>query len=316
MKYPKLLPLGLLLSLLCLANINARTRPGHNRAQQRKPQKPNYTKTNKVKLDLCYDFSVPGKTSKIKFIVALPKTMPYRQRIYDITYSPEPSRIFSKNENDYAEFLFVNPKKQLKVEISVKARLFRYDLSIARKKHKENPPKDPNLSNFLKQEAYLEKDAPEVQQIAKTIKGQTQAAVIKNIHNYVINNMEYGGYNPKSLGALKAAQQKKGDCSEYADLFVALCRAKELPARVVSGYTTESTLTPKHAWAEVYFQRYGWVPFDPTWADIKYKSARQFHYLKSVYIYLTHIRSDEVGYYYRYSYWGDKIEVKDSITFK
>ena len=318
MKYRNLFLMVLLISLVFLASVNSQAKPRRTRPLQRKPKKAPYSSTSKVDLDLCYDFSVSEKTSKIELLVVLPKTIPYRQRIHSIKYSIEPSRVFSENGNDYAEFVFLNPEKRFKLEVNIKARLFRYDLSIARKKHKANSPKDPNLNDFLKQEQYIEKDHRQIQQIAKGIKGRTQAVLVKNIHDYVINNMEY--YNDrKSSGAAYAAKEKKGECIEYADLFVAICRAKNLPARVIQGYTIESRLTPRHAWAEVYLRRYGWVPFDPTWGDISYKSAKQFHYLKSVYLYLTPIRNDEVinnRYYYSYKYWGGAVRLNNSLNFK
>lgn len=313
-----LLCITVLIALVSSADIDVRARTKRTNTHNTKRKKPVYSKTSKVEMNISYDFSVPGKTSKINLIVALPKTMPDRQRIYDIECSPKPTRLFTENGNDYAEFLFTNPEKSFKVQINVKARLFRYDLSIARKKHKKNPPPDPNSHNFLKHEKYIEKDDPKIQQIAKGIRGNNKAAIIKNIHDYVIKNMDYS-LNKGDFGALEAAEQKKGDCSEYADLFVAICRAKNIPARVAIGYTTEATLTPRHAWAEVYMRRYGWVPFDPTWADVRFKSARQFHYLKSVYIYLTHIRHDPVlggGYYSYCRYLGDSFTMKDSIEFK
>ena len=198
--------------------------------------------------------------------------------------------------------------------------MFRYDLATARKKIKKSPPKDPNLSDFLKHEKYIEKDDPKIQQIAKNIKGSSQANLIKNIQDYVVNNMDYY-IDDNSMGALYAVENKSGQCTEYADLFVAICRAKGLPARVVVGYvdTTEAPLNPRHAWAEVYLQRYGWVPFDPTWADVQYKSAKQFHYMHSAYLYLSHIRDDEVMSGFGDTIvWsrGGKIEMKDSMVFK
>lgn len=81
-------------------------------------------------------------------------------------------------------------------------------------------------------------------------------------------------------------QYKQGVCAELTSLFVALLRSVGIPARVVSGMAyTNSPLFPQnwgaHAWAEVYFPNYGWVPFDVTygefgWVDpthIKFKDA-------------------------------------------
>ena len=311
MKHQRLFFIVLLIGSIYPVGIKAKTKSRSVIAQ---------SNSNIVEMQLCYDFSVPGKTSKIKFIVALPKTIPGRQRIF-IKYDPKPSKVFRENGQRYAEFVFNKPKKQFKVVITVRAKIFGYDLRTAQKKEKKRLSKGPNFKDFLKQEKNIEKDAPKIRQIAKTITGQTETGMVKSIYNYVIDNMEYGSFNKDDQGALKAAQQKKGDCSEYSDLFVALCRATNIPARVVSGFTTEFNKTPKHSWAEVYLKEYGWVPFDPTVGDRKNNTLRvkRFHTLKNIYIYRTHIRNDEMLNYnhsHRWRYWGDKIQVKNSIEFK
>jgi transglutaminase-like putative cysteine protease len=313
------------IALLCPAYTNARSnsrkeRPRRARAQQRTTPKTRYGKTNHAEFDLGYKFSVSGNTSKIRLVVALPKTTPSRQKI-DIKYSHEPSRIFSKYGNNYAEFIFVEPQKQFEVIINVKAKLFKYDLSTAKARYKENPPQDPNLSIFLRHEKYIEKDDLVIQQIAKSIKGLNETQIIRNIYNYVIDNMHYTGYNQQANGALDAAQRGKGDCTEYATFFAALCRAKNIPARVISGYTTNSTVTPHHNWTEVYFKRYGWVPFDPSRGDTKDASAGKKRYLtlQPVYVYRSHMLNDAVlgnGTYYSWHCWGQKIHVEDSFKFK
>lgn len=161
-----------------------------------------------------------------------------------------------------------------------------------------------------------------IQQIAKAITGRDEISTVKKIYSYVAENLEYVGLREKQLGDLKALQQEKGDCSEYADLFVTLCRAKKIPARVITGYTVRfDKMHPKHHWAEVYLQRYGWVPFDPSWGDVQNTAARAraFETLGSRYIYLSHIRNDKMlhnKHFYFFTYWGDRASLKDSIKFK
>lgn len=69
---------------------------------------------------------------------------------------------------------------------------------------------------------------------------------------------------------------RHGPCGYFASAFVMLCRAAGLPARLAVGYahteTNEETAqgavtfrnSDAHAWGEVYFDRFGWVAFDPT----------------------------------------------------
>ncbi len=68
-------------------------------------------------------------------------------------------------------------------------------------------------------------------------------------------------------------EKKQGYCEQYASALAWLVRAAHIPARVAFGFTRGGnrdkdtyTLTNLnlHAWTEVYFQGFGWVPFDAT----------------------------------------------------
>lgn len=70
-------------------------------------------------------------------------------------------------------------------------------------------------------------------------------------------------------------QTKTGYCDLYASAVAVLCRYAGLPARVATGFVpgNPSPDNPReivlrnadrHAWAEVYFPGYGWMPFDAT----------------------------------------------------
>jgi transglutaminase-like putative cysteine protease len=68
-------------------------------------------------------------------------------------------------------------------------------------------------------------------------------------------------------------RNRKGFCEQYAAALTWMARSAGIPARVAFGFTNGSnldkgvyTLTNRnlHAWTEIYFQGYGWVPFDST----------------------------------------------------
>lgn len=70
-------------------------------------------------------------------------------------------------------------------------------------------------------------------------------------------------------------ESREGYCDLYATATTLLCRFAGIPARVVTGFApgTASDDNPhryvlhgsdQHAWTEVYFQGYGWIPFDAT----------------------------------------------------
>jgi transglutaminase-like putative cysteine protease len=154
------------------------------------------------------------------------------------------------------------------------------------------------------------------------LEGQTEEEFVKNIYHYVIDHLDYTKHGKGQWGAVKAIQEEKGDCSEYSDLFVALCRAKNIPARVVTGCTVRfDSESPKHNWVEVYLQDYGWVPFEPSWGDVKSTRVQDivFNRMAPVYIYFSHIRNDEIlrnFHFASYNYWGDRVKLEDSIEFR
>jgi len=66
---------------------------------------------------------------------------------------------------------------------------------------------------------------------------------------------------------------KEGYCTYYASAMAVMCRAIGLPARYIEGYVMppektdgvyQITNLQAHAWPEVYFEGFGWVPFEPT----------------------------------------------------
>ncbi|MBE5821453.1 MAG: hypothetical protein E7311_02555 [Clostridiales bacterium] len=96
---------------------------------------------------------------------------------------------------------------------------------------------------------------------------------IRNIFEFVNMNITYDlSDNYRNKGALSALKTGRGVCEEYASLFVALCRASNIPARVITGFSvgdmyegeTKDTEALAHAWAEVYLKEYGWLPVEAT----------------------------------------------------
>ncbi len=67
---------------------------------------------------------------------------------------------------------------------------------------------------------------------------------------------------------------KRGYCQHFAGAMATMLRYIGIPARVAAGFTSgtydsgkrEWTVTDHnaHTWVEVYFPRFGWIPFDPT----------------------------------------------------
>lgn len=144
---------------------------------------------------------------------------------------------------------------------------------------KPNPMPVMDLKSFLAPEPYIESDHELIQARAQALRAPDPLTTSRQIYQWVADNIEYAGYIQEQRGVLYALQHRKGDCTEYADLFVALARASGIPARTVSGYVHGESAVLKardyHDWAEFYHDG-RWYVADPQKRAFMAKSS---HYL-------------------------------------
>ena len=67
--------------------------------------------------------------------------------------------------------------------------------------------------------------------VARSLTGRDDLDTLRQIVAYVGKTLTYAKDDPADVGALAVLRKKQGVCSGFADLFVALCRAKGIPAR-------------------------------------------------------------------------------------
>jgi transglutaminase-like putative cysteine protease len=120
--------------------------------------------------------------------------------------------------------------------------------------------------SWLQPERFIESDAPEILRLAATLQRSTPRDSVRAIYEWVADNIRYEGYIADDLGAAYALRERRGDCTEYADLAVALARAQGLPARMAGGYVVERDTTLRasdyHNWAEIHVDG-SWQVCDP-----------------------------------------------------
>lgn len=113
-----------------------------------------------------------------------------------------------------------------------------------------------NARSFLGAEPLIEVKNNNVVIQAGKLKKDTEIQTANAIYDFVTKHIEYAGFVKQDLGAAYALQSKKGDCTEYAALVVALARANDIPSRLVNGflYPSGGVLKPAdyHSWAELY----------------------------------------------------------------
>lgn len=257
-----------------------------------------------------------GDTRKFKLIVIIPDDYEYRQEVTDINFSLEPESIYYEGDNKYAEFVLENLDSETEIIITSEIKVLNYDLGKLAKSSEILPLVDDNITQYLIDEQYLEVNNRKLEKLAESLIGDSNLQTINNIYDFVLSHVEYGGYEPGDLGALHVFKSGYGDCTEYSDLFITLCRINNIPAKFIEGYTLTGTMY-KHNWVEVYDEQFGWFPVDPTWGDTD--DITTFSNLRNNYIYLSFKRNDEIINYYHFSawwWWGDEVlvDVNENIT--
>jgi transglutaminase-like putative cysteine protease len=145
---------------------------------------------------------------------------------------------------------------------------------------------------------------------------ETPCDTIRTLYDYVADTLTYNGYESGDVGALRALETGRGDCTEFADLLAALSRASGIPARGLEGVsccTNQGYVEGqnKHDWLEVYLPGSGWVPMDPIYGKNQGNRDSYFAAMPANRIIVTRGRNLEAlsGYhYYSYRYWyeGEK----------
>src|SRR5206468_6767534 len=102
----------------------------------------------------------------------------------------------------------------------------------------------------------------------------TEYVAVKRIEDYLRANYSYSESPPRRDYPLRAFlfRDRIGYCQQFSGAMALMLRMVGIPTRVASGFspgTPESgtylvTDFDAHSWDEVYFNRIGWVSFDPT----------------------------------------------------
>ena len=275
-------------------------------------------------LDSLVDGFSSQKSRKMKLWVNLPQTISGKQEIVKTSFQPEPTRQFRRNGNYYVEYEFNVSKQIAHLQITIQAKIMRTNLATIIHSGSTATMADPNLDSYLVHERMIEKDHPIIQELASKINGENRLDTVREIYHFVPTYLSVDLTKLKGVGAAKTAEAKKGMCIDYCDLFVALCRAKGIPARVVAGYKCDFSVSPKHSWTEVYVEPHGWISLDPSILPNVPRDAvehRFYHYQPHA-LRFTATRNDKVlhyNYFYSFPFWDKElmkdVRVSESIEF-
>lgn len=202
--------------------------------------------------------------------IAFPPDTLY-QKIYLNNISPKPEKVYLDEDGNYMGRFFLKPKEKKQILFEGIIKIQTKPRTELRLFTKEQFNKQKNY--LLTADNYWTIDNPE------EFTGLSSA---EGIYNYVSGNLKYSYERVDKkiarLGAKTAlANPDKAVCTEFADVFVALCREKGIYSREVEGYgfSNDSRLRPLslssdvlHAWPEYYDEKNSlWIPVDPTWQN-------------------------------------------------
>jgi transglutaminase-like putative cysteine protease len=126
----------------------------------------------------------------------------------------------------------------------------------------ENLP--DNTLQFLLPSRYCESDR--LGTLAHEIIGNAEPGYnqVERIRAWIHQHITYQyGTSSASTSALQTLEQRAGVCRDFAHLGMALCRAIDIPARLVVGYLYQLDPMDQHAWLEA-FVGGRWYVFDAT----------------------------------------------------
>jgi transglutaminase-like putative cysteine protease len=224
-----------------------------------------FGESQRYQLDLTYYLDNP-QNYKVSTSLTLPPDTPYQRMLYT-NLDPKPENVTLDEDGNWLAEYYLEPLEQ-KV---VTAQAFT-ELSV-NPKHKQLTI---NESKFTQPLEYWETQDPAIVSLANQYKSP------QAIYEVVVDKLDYTELpltNSRTrygaAGSLQNAQDAV--CQEFTDLFIAIARSNDIPARRATGYayTNQPELRPLsldadvlHTWPEYYDEvNQIWKPIDPTWED-------------------------------------------------
>jgi PKD repeat protein len=240
-------------------------------------------KTHLFDIEIEYILDNQGQLplTDIECLMRVPLSYEPYQVINDITTSfPVSDEIYDNHKNKLLRFIIEDelaPGKQVSVLASfqVTANEFDYGLIDREISYDED---DDDLYYYTRDDIYIDSDSPLIKNKAAKLAGKEKdpVAIAGKLYDFVARSLYYDYQRAENaeyefLSASEILEAGKGVCSDYSILYTALLRAAGIPARLAAGipvytilYEKEREIDIGHAWVEIKFPGYGWVPVDIT----------------------------------------------------
>jgi hypothetical protein len=218
--------------------------------------------------DISLQYHLKNSHSSTKLAqIALPPDTQYQRLVYT-NLDPQPAEISQDRDGNWIATYQVPASDNITVTANIQAK-------ISLEPNFEVIVPQP-MSSHLQPDDFWQSNSKTIRDLS--IKHQTP----RDIYNFSSENLTYNydlaTQKNSRLGAESVLKNYPDQalCQEFTDVFIALARANNIPARRLTGYahTNNRTLRPLsfvsdvlHSWPEYFDQELQtWVPVDPTWA--------------------------------------------------
>jgi hypothetical protein len=248
-----------------------------------KEQLGTYSHTGINSFEITYHLSIESKTANtITLAIPLPPTTP-EQTITELKlHLPNTRQVTDEKCGNHFFIGSIEPRTA-KLEIPA----FSCQTTIRPYSKKNNCSTTGMPSIALTEDSnHLHPTDPRIQTLAKNI-GQrsSRKEVASKINAHLVRTLVYGDPIDELYSDLDALLRPRVDCGGYDALFVSLCRANNIPARIVNGFFLDGTKNNMHAWAEFQDEKGHWIPVDPSMEQLakkgRTKKSGRFGYIGS-----------------------------------
>lgn len=217
----------------------------------------------------------PGSLTSLELYVAEPVDRP-SQEVLEVSYPVQPDGFHTDRwDQKVARFGSSGLAPGSRVIRSMKVQADIYEVTFNIFPEKVGSPEDIPAEikeKYLEDEEKYRMDHPVIRQaVSEITTGETNPYwIARNIFDYLREKLYYdrtGGWDI----APTVLERGSGSCSEYAFLYISMCRAAGIPARYVGSVVVRGEAASfdyvYHRWVEVYLPGFGWIPVDPSGGD-------------------------------------------------
>jgi len=201
----------------------------------------------------------------------LPQDEP-RQEVHDLRFQPEPAEVFTdEHGRRVARFFlpYIRPGEYRAVRWMARVTTYRTRHRLRAPPGQRCAELDADARRlYLADKPPYRLRSPFIAEVARGLGADTLSdrETVQAACDYLNQTVRYemvGGWDDAEI----VLRRGTGSCSEFAYAFIALCRARGVPARYIGGTTFRKDVPcsfddANHRWMEAFLDGVGWVPVD------------------------------------------------------